>query len=170
MCVQANLDVAIESYDVFDAGPGLGSAFIREELSPDALRILQALEQADAIVAVTPVYKGSYPGLFKHLIDFIQPSALLDKPTLIGAAAGGQRHALVVEHQLRPLFGFFSALIVPTTIYASDDEFTDGVISDEGVLRRIDLAAAQLARLIQVRATEQVPRMPLHAPDLAVRR
>jgi FMN reductase len=33
-----------------------------------------------------------------------------------------------VEHQLRPLFGFFEALTMPTGIYASDRDFADGVL------------------------------------------
>ena len=146
--VDQRLGARIEAYDIVDAGPGLGAAFTRKELSADAQRVLEAVEQADALIAVTPVYKGSYTGLFKHLIDFIEPSALLDKPVVIGATGGGHRHALIVEHQLRPLFGFFSAMIVPTTVYASDHEFVDGAVSDRTVLDRIDAASVQLARLL----------------------
>ena len=106
---------------------------------------------ADALIAITPVYKGSYSGLFKHLFDFVDPNALLNKPVVIGATGGGHRHALIVEHQLRPLFGFFSALIVPTSIYAADQEFIDGEIADAGVIGRVQSAVSQLAGLLGVR-------------------
>jgi FMN reductase len=146
--VEAQLPVDIAFYDVFDAGPGLGAAFTRNELTPDALQIIEAVEQADALIAVTPVYKGSYTGLFKHLFDFVEVDSLHNKPVVIGATGGGHRHALIVEHQLRPLFGFFSALTIATSVYASEHEFTDGVVTNETVLERIDLAAAQLALLL----------------------
>jgi FMN reductase len=149
--VEGRLDVRVEAYDIFDAGPGLGAAFSRPELTPEAHRIVEAVEQADAVIAITPVYKGSYAGLFKHLIDFVDQNALINKPVVIGATGGGHRHALIVEHQLRPLFGFFSALIVPTSVYASDHEFVDGAVADAGVLQRIDSAAAQLALLLESR-------------------
>ena len=45
---------------------------------------------------------------------------------LLTALGGGLRHSLVVEHQLRPLFGFFEACTVSTAIYASATEFEAG--------------------------------------------
>lgn len=154
---QAQTPLDIAYFDVVDAGPGLGAAFSRNELSEDARKVVEAVEQADAVIAVTPVYKGSYTGLFKHLFDFIDPNALAHKPVVIGATGGGHRHALIVEHQLRPLFGFFSALIVPTSVYASDHEFADGEVVEPGVLERVGLAGGQLAALL---ATRHKPSSP----------
>jgi len=92
--------------------------------------------------------------LFKHLFDFVAPDKLLNRPVVVGATGGGHRHGLVVEHQLRPLFGFFSALTVPTSVYVSDDEFRDGAPHDKIVRERIDLAAAQLSALLLARRNE----------------
>lgn len=157
------LPVETERYDVIDAGPGLGAAFTRKELSSDARKVLEAVESADALIAITPVYKGSFTGLFKHLIDFIEPDALLGKPVLIGATGGGHRHALIVEHQLRPLFGFFSAATAATSVYASDSEFADGRPADPALLARIDLAAAQFAGLISAHRSTAEAAAPLAA-------
>ncbi len=68
-----------------------------------------AVEQADVLVVSTPVYRGSYTGLFKHFFDFIHQDALVDTPILLAATGGSERHALVIDHQLRPLFSFFQA-------------------------------------------------------------
>lgn len=142
------IDLHFESYDLIDAGPGLGAAFTRDELSDDARRVLDAIENADALIAISPVYKGSYTGLFKHLFDFVSPAGLLNKPVVVGATGGGHRHGLVVEHQMRPLFGFFSAMTVPTSVYASDHEFADNTLIEPAVRQRVDQAAAQLAALL----------------------
>lgn len=154
-------------YDIIDAGPGLGAAFSRDRLSPTAAKVVDAIEDADALIAVSPVYKGSYTGLFKHLFDFVSPSALADKPVIVGATGGGHRHGLVVEHQMRPLFGFFSALTIPTSVYASDHEFAAGVPADEVVRQRIELASAQLAAILLARGAPPV-RLAGQAPVPAV--
>ena len=142
------VDTQLTVLDLIDIGPGLGAAFSRAALSPEALYAVEGIEQADAVIAVSPVYKGSYTGLFKHLFDFVKPETMLNKPVVIGATGGGHRHGLVVEHQLRPLFGFFSALTVPTSVYASDPEFSEGIPSDPLLRERIELASAQLSALL----------------------
>jgi FMN reductase len=148
------LPVELKSYDVLDAGPGLGSALTRSELPLPAARILDEIEGADALIVGTPVYKGAYTGLFKHLIDFITPEKLAGKPVALTASGGGARHALVVEHALRPLFGFFTALTIPTALYASDGDFgatDDGagyVVTDVGIRTRSSAAANELADLL----------------------
>lgn len=141
----------IEVLDLVDAGSGLGAAFTRDALDRRAGAVVDAVERADALVVVTPVHKAAYPGLFKHLMDLVDPGALIDKPVVIGATGGGHRHALVPEHQLRPLFGFFSAATVATSIYAAEGEFVDGRIADPAVLDRIELAASQLAAVLCAR-------------------
>src|SRR3712207_5660425 len=138
----------LDIYDLSDAGPGLGAALQRQDLTLPAARIIDAIEQADALIVGTPVYKGAYTGLFKHAFDLVDPRALIGKPVLLTATGGGPRHALVVEHALRPLFGFFEALTIPTAVYASDADFIDGQLSEAGVLARVSTAAQQLAGLI----------------------
>src|SRR3954466_7734582 len=98
---QREIDLSV--YDLLDAGPGLGAAYTRTELTLEAAGVVEAIETADALVVGTPVYKGSYTGLFKPLFDLVDPGALTNKPVVLTATGGGPRHALVVEHQLRPL-------------------------------------------------------------------
>lgn len=59
---------------------------------------------------------------------------------LLAATGGGDRHALIVEHQLRPLFGFFEAFALPTAVFASEKDFVDGVLASEAIQARICLA------------------------------
>lgn len=167
--IEAHLPVRIEQYDVLDAGPGLGAALRREQLTPEALAVVEAVEQSDILVVTTPVYKGSYTGIFKHLFDFVDVNALIGRPVVIGATGGGQRHALMVEHQLRPLFGFFSALTIPTAIYAEDKTFEEGRQVDAGILARIELAAEQVLAVMaprQLRLAEAVKAAEEEAPRL----
>lgn len=144
------VDMAI--FDLVDAGPAVG-AFSRDALPPKAAGIIGAIEAADALIVGSPVYKGSYAGLFKHVFDFVEPLALVGKPVILTATGGGHRHALVVEHQLRPLFGFFSAQTAPTSVYAGDTDFQDGVLKEPAVRQRIASAAFELDQLLSLGAT-----------------
>ncbi|TDE36722.1 NAD(P)H-dependent oxidoreductase [Antarcticimicrobium sediminis] len=124
----------------------------RNDLPPEASAILDGIEQADLLVVGSPVYKGSYSGAFKHVFDLVDPDLLLNKPVLICAAGGGQKHALMVEHQLRPLFGFFGAATAPIAIYAGAADFAEGKVCDPALVDRITLAAKGFARMAGHRA------------------
>lgn len=121
-------------------------------LPPDGAAAVRAIETADLVIAATPVYKGSYTGLFKHLFDLVAPDALVGRPVLLAATGGSQRHALVVNHQLRPLFGFFRALTVPSAVYAADADFDGHQLRSAALQARIDEAATQAAGLLAARA------------------
>ena len=130
-------------FDLLDA-PELGAAWDRANINGRLADLIATLESADILVVGSPVYKGSYTGLFKHLFDLVGYDRLSGKPVILTASGGGDRHALVVEHQLRPLFGFFTAHSMATAIYVSESDFADGRITSASALKRIDCAVAEL--------------------------
>ncbi len=102
---------------------------------------LDAVAAADGLIAVTPVFAGSYSGLFKSFFDLIDKDSLTGKPVLLGATGGTARHSLVTEHALRPLFTYLRALVLPTAVYAASEDW-----GEEGLAQRIARAGAELAR------------------------
>ena len=140
-------------HDLSDLQPSLGMAGSLGELHPKGRAIVDDILSADALIVGSPVYKGSYTGLFKHLFDLIDPQALAGKPVLLTATGGGQRHALVLEHQLRPLFGFFMAHTLPTAVYASTSDFLDYRVSAPALSARIDEAVADIGAFFPRLAT-----------------
>ncbi|MFT4149425.1 MAG: FMN reductase [Paracoccaceae bacterium] len=135
-------------FDLGDLQPGLGGAGRLDDLAPEARQIVDAIIGADVLVVGSPVYKGSYSGLFKHLFDLIEPADLAGKPVLLTATGGGDRHALVIEHQLRPLFAFFEAAVLPTGVYAGPADFADGIPASAPLLARLERSIGQLAALL----------------------
>ena len=135
----------VVTFDLTDLQPSLGQAASLEDLAPVARQVVERLLSADALIIGSPVYKGSYTGLFKHLFDLLDPASLLGKPILLTATGGGDKHALVIEHQLRPLFAFFEAASLPTGLYAGAADFTDGVPTSLTLLARLDRAVSQFA-------------------------
>lgn len=130
--------------------PQLAGAVWRSQLPDTVERELVAVEQADVLVVATPVYRGSYTGLFKHFFDFIHQDALIDKPVLLAATGGSQRHALVIDHQLRPLFSFFQARTLPLGIYATDEDFADYRLQNDALIQRAGLAVQRALPLVEL--------------------
>lgn len=131
--------------DVAELAPTLGRSFSRPAAAP-VEAALSAIENASLIVAGSPVYKGSYSGFFKHLIDLVDYRALAGVPVAVLATGGSDRHALAVEHQMRPLFGSFDAHTLPTAVFVIDrDVQPDGSVTDESVRTRIDSLVREAA-------------------------
>ena len=107
----------------------LGAGPFRKDIGPDARRALDLVEAADLIVVGSPAYRATYTGLFKLFFDHVGQYAIVDKPIVLTATGGSDRHALLVEHQMRPLFGFFQALTLPLGIFANEGDFADYRIS-----------------------------------------
>jgi len=138
--------------DVAQLLPGL-VARSRDEVSPEVAEALLLVEQADLLLVGTPVYKGSYTGLFKHFIDLLDYKALNSVVVGLLATGGSDRHALVIEHQLRPLFGFFNAHTLPTGVFVPDGAFIDGRIQDPAVQRRLSALTDEAVAALQARAS-----------------
>ncbi|MER6078063.1 FMN reductase [Streptomyces sp. NPDC001833] len=105
---------------------------------------LEAVTEADGLIAVTPVFTASYSGLFKSFFDVLDKDALAGKPVLIAATGGTARHSLVLEHALRPMFAYLRAVVVPTGVYAASEDW-----GAEGLEGRVEQAAGELAALMQ---------------------
>ena len=155
--IQAILDELSEAISIkvhfiklSEIGPLLGGAIYRNQLPQRVQDDLAAVEAADALIVGTPVYRASFTGLFKHFFDFVEQTALVDVPVLLAASGGSDRHALVLEHQLRPLFSFFQAQTLPIGVYATDRAFTpEYTVKSEQLSDRVTLAVARALPILE---------------------
>lgn len=117
---------------------------------PRALKeAIDAVTAAEGLIAVTPVFTASYSGLFKSFFDLIENTALTGKPVVIAATGGTPRHSLVLEHAMRPLFGYLRAVTLPTSVYAASEDWgSPGDEYTEGLPSRIRRAGGELASAI----------------------
>ena len=112
--------------------------------SPALRSAIATVVDADAVIVVTSVFTAGYSGLFKSFFDVLDADSLVGKPVLLGATGGTERHSLVLDYQLRPLFGYLKADPVATGVYAASSDWGSG----EGALqRRIEKAGSELASL-----------------------
>ena len=119
----------------------------------DTRWIIDRVVEADALIIGTPMYRGSYTGLLKNLFDVIPNDALHGKAVGLIATGGTDHHYLAIEHELKPVIGFFSGHAIPGGVYANNEHYANGDLVDEGVLDRL----AALAEAV-VRFAQQIPR------------
>lgn len=151
--IAPRLHAEVSVVDIAEIAPALAAATSFDRLPAAVVDAHRQLAAADLLVVGSPVYKGSYTGLFKHFLDLLDPSRLSGKVAVLAATGGSDRHALVVEHQLRPLLSFFDVHTVPAAVYACDREFHDRRLADASpVHQRIDLAVGQAQRLLRAGA------------------
>jgi FMN reductase len=115
---------------------------------------------ADAVLIAAPVYRASYPGVLKNLLDITPVEALQNKPVGILAMGGSPHHYLAVDAQLRAVLGWFGALVAPTGVYVTGGDFKDGKLESESARSDIeDLSdtLVALARLLDPAALGPKP-------------
>lgn len=143
--IAARIDVV----EVRDLAHDVVSATLTRFPGPDLERALRTVTDADGVIVVTPTFNASYSGLFKSFVDLIEPAALEGHPVLIGATGGSERHSLVLDHALRPLFSYLRATVLPTGVYAATGDW--GAAEQPGAAAlpdRVDRAGRELAAAI----------------------
>lgn len=139
-----------------DLAPLYGGVNDRSRLPRAASEALQAVEAADALIVASPIYRGSYTGLFKHFFDLVDQDALIDVPVLLVATGGSERHSLAIDHQFRPLFSFFQAQTLPIGVYGTDRDFERYQVSSEALRARVALAVGRALPILEARRDEAV--------------
>lgn len=148
------LNAEIDIIDLAEVAPLISGAVWRTGLGSEGEAVIRRIETADLLVAGSPVYRASFTGLFKHLFDLVDQHALAGRPVILAATGGSERHALVIEHQLRPLFSFFAAQTVPFGVYGSEADFENYRIVNPALAERVAAAAAQARGLLSLRPAD----------------
>ncbi|MGH3241016.1 MAG: NAD(P)H-dependent oxidoreductase [Spirillospora sp.] len=151
------LPIETSRIDVYGLGAGFTGAIERDDVTAEVEDALRLAEEADLLIAAAPVFRGSYPGMFKHFFDLVEQYALANKPVLLAATGGGDHHALVLEHAMRPLFAFFQALTVPVAIFANGGDFDGTTLLNPRVYGRIETGLADVADLLRLRFRSGAP-------------
>jgi FMN reductase len=139
-------------YSIRDFDPA--DVMLARAEAPAVERFVEAVRGAAALVLSTPVYKATYAGALKALVDLIPQDALVDKPALAIGTTRLADHGGDLAGAFRALFAFFRARSVGALVVL-DAELTLG---DGGVAA---FAAAADERLTAVeRALAQAVEEP----------
>ena len=118
------LGVEVISYQIRD--------FAAEDLlharfdSPQIQLLIEQIAQADGVLVATPVYKASFSGALKTLLDLLPERALQHKVVLPLATAGSSVHMLAVDYALKPVLAALKAQEMLHGVFAEDRQIGYG--------------------------------------------
>ena len=90
--------------------------------SPKVIDLLQQIANADGLVIATPVYKASFSGALKTVLDLLPERALAHKVVLPMATGGSIAHMLAVDYALKPVLSALKAQELLHGIFAEDSQ------------------------------------------------
>lgn len=137
-------ETTVTVVDLRELLPELPTALSSQLLGPRFQRAVDALSEADGVIAAAPVYKAGTSGLFTSFFQVLDNDLLIGRPVALAATAGTARHALVVDEEMRSLFAYLRALPVPTSLFASTEDWADDALNG-----RLDRAAHELVLLME---------------------
>lgn len=134
--------------DVIELRPlatDITNAVVSGVISAKLQGIITTLRAANGYVFATPVYQGSFSGLFKMFLDILEPETFQGKPVLLMATGGSARHSLVIDTHLRSVFAYLRALSVPTAIFAAPEDWAN--MRAQALTGRVAAGVTQLLAL-----------------------
>lgn len=90
--------------------------------SPTVQHLQAVVASADGLVIGTPVYKASFTGALKVLLDLLPERALAHKVLLPLASGGSPAHLLAVDYALKPVLAALKAQEILSGVFAVDKQ------------------------------------------------
>jgi FMN reductase len=117
--------------------------------SPAVQQLRAVVANADGLVVGTPVYKASFTGALKVLLDLLPERALAHKVVLPLASGGSPAHLLAVDYALKPVLAALKAQEMLSGVFAVDKQiaYPEGdrpAQIDDELRERLDEALEQL--------------------------
>jgi len=149
------LSLAEEQIEICDGRP-------LDKYNDSTRRAVERIIGAAAVLIAAPVYRASYPGVLKNLLDLAPVEALQAKPVGIVAMGGSPHHFLGVDWQLREVLTWFGALVAPASVYITGGDFKDGQLASESARQDLTALCGTLLTLSRLDPTSLGPK-PLAA-------
>ena len=104
------------------------------DYSDDTEALVERVVAADMYIIATPIFRASFTGALKNLLDLVPVEGLMGKPCGLVGMGATDHHYLTVDTQLRPVLAWFGAHQVPGAVYLQSSHFQDGKLSDLGAI------------------------------------
>ena len=145
-------DITADVIDLRDVTISFCDGRPPEDYPDDTPRTLERISAADAYIIGTPIYRGSYTGALKNLLDHIPVEAFMGKVAGLVGNAYTDHHYLSIDQELKPVLAWFNMHIVPGSVYVRADQMQGGEITDARVrahLRQLGEAVIRLCHSLK---------------------
>jgi FMN reductase len=134
-----------------------------EEYGASTQKAVGTISAADAVLIASPIYRATYPGVLKNFLDQLPVDALMNKPVGIVSMGGSPHHYLAVDSHLRLVLAWFGALSMPTAVYLTGKDFTEGKLSSETAEKDLRTLAEALVETAEALKGKNLGPTPLAA-------
>lgn len=124
-------DISVTTIDLANIHVDICDGRSSEEYGQETQRAVRAIRKAYGIILASPVYRASYTGALKNLLDLVPIEALKEKPVGILSMGVSPHHYLGVDSQLRPVLAWFGAVVAPTSVYLTGQDFENGQLCSD---------------------------------------
>ena len=116
------------------------------DFSDDTQAVVERVIAADMYIIATPIFRASFTGALKNLLDLVPVEGIMGKACGLLAMGATDHHYLTVDTQLRPVLAWFGAHLVPGAVYLQSRHFQDGQLADSQAISDLQsLAKAVVA-------------------------
>lgn len=153
----AGYNVVVDFVELRDLAVDIANNFVTGYAAPKLAGVIAGVEASAGIIAVTPVFSASYSGLFKSFIDVLDPKSLTGKAVLLGATGGTDRHQMVLDYAMRPLFSYLRTRTAATAVFAGPQDWGSTGEGASPLSERTDRAAGEFTALLTGLQPGQTP-------------
>ncbi len=118
----------------------------------------RSVQEADAVIVGSPVFKASFSGALKTILDLLPQKALEGKPVLPLFIGGTIAHFLSIDYALKPVLSALGARVQLGGVFAVDSQVKrkedGGFELDAELSERLQSAVSEFAAEIVIRARE----------------
>jgi FMN reductase len=125
---------------------GADALLMRGE-DPNLTDALSLIALSRRLVLVTPVYRATYSGMLKLVLDLLPTDALSGTGVVLCATGASPAHFLSLDTGLRAAVASLAGWSVPTVVYATGPDFSEGNVPLPPVLATLGRALEEAKRV-----------------------
>lgn len=148
------IDLAQQRVGILDGRP-------LDHYEDSTIEVIDKISQGNMFLVASPIYRGTYTGALKNLLDHLPLEALEGKAVGLIATGATPHHYLAIDHQFRGLLAWFNAYILPGSVYLESGAFSNGDLVDPSRLS----ALKELGETL-VNFSERISGLPAKPPCL----
>ena len=108
---------------------------------------MERVISADMYLIATPVFRASFTGALKNLLDHVPVEGFQGKACGLIGMGTTDHHYLSIDAQLRPVLAWFGAHVAPGMVYLQSRHFQDGLLADPQAVSDLQSLARSVVAL-----------------------